>query len=455
MALFATSTEAPFEIFISADIPFLDETKKEALFNARSDYKQTCLLDVQFKKKPKLRKEFVLVKPPIVKWHSNGIWREAEVLDENGNVDPCKRRVFLTKQSDWGKEDTISATMTLHQMREHPLPPNPDGSPADNGPYLIGTESASLVLIAPEVEIESITFNHIPGNSDSDGIDLRTNYDGNDIVGPEWTPAGTQAVAYRVGVRPTVKVNFKLFPERLTRVKAGATETGIGVTWGIAESWNDSDGGQFSGTTAVSPGVNKGNVTWIWSATGFNGVPVSGWNDFQETEFPVYKILDKPKLPWKEGAGTQKPWVTALDFAMDTCLAKKKTTSKAALMAETLVLYRRPYRDPARYYKGDGSMIFSDYMAKTDGVNCYDSAAALTIVANLIGIGVIPYERKLDNSLFSYHCYTVFNGEVYDCCSAITPLVNGMDIKLYQQQLEPYSYLSDLKISVLKISNLK
>ena len=451
VSLWATGTEPPFEIFISADIPFLDETKKVALFNARSDYKQMCLLDVQFKKKPKLRKEFVLVKPPIVKWSSKGVWRESEVLDENGNVDPCKRRVFLTKQSDWGKEDTFSATMTLHQMREHPLPPNPDGSPADNGPYLIGTESASLALIAPEVEIESITFNHIPGNSDSDGIDLRTFYKGTDIVGPEWTPTGTQAVAYRAGVRPTVKVNFKLLPERLTRVKAKATETGLGLTWGIAEAWTDSDNGQFSGVTSVSSEVNKGNVTWAWSATGFNGVPVSGWNDFRKTEFPVYKILDKPQLPWREGAGTQKPWVTALDFAMDTCGAKGAVTPKEAIRKITEYLDSdekwRYHSDEGRtstcfYYKdfGDGTrenyFLYSKFWNGGE-INCYDSACGIMVSSASLGLLTIA-QYQIPWRTWSAHCYAVFSEKVYDACRASNcPLTVEGDLYYYVNNPDP------------------
>ena len=462
VSLFAAGTEPPFEIFISADIPFLDETKKVALFNARSDYKQMCLLDVQFKKKPKLRKEFVLVKPPIVKWSSKGVWRESEVLDENGNVDPCKRRVFLTKQSDWGKEDTFSATMTLHQMREHPLPTNPDGSPADNGPCWLASDTDTLVAVAPEVEIESITFNHVPGNSDNDGIDLRTEYFGGDVVGPEWTPTGTQAVAYRAGVRPTVKVNFKLLPERLTRVKAGATEEGTSLTGGIAEAWGSYSGGEFSGAVAVSSMVDKGNVTWTWSVTGFNGVPVSGWNDFRRTEFPVYKILDKPQLPWREGAGTQKPWVTALDFVMDKLGSKKGCTNKEVLGRVTQCLWESPMwwygyepkdgwaasrfvfhiKDPLNKETQFLRIYYDDFINTEEkpedpydnSVNCVDTAGLVEVSVALLGVDAFVRRQTPwteGGEFWDYHYFTVCNGLVYDACKALASYVVFKKVEEY------------------------
>ena len=447
VSLWATGTDSAMKISISSTLPAMEGAERAVLFNARSPGgEQETIFTVVVEKKPIPRKEFILVEPPVVVWKSNGVWHESEVLDEKGKVDPFKRRISLKQKSDWGKEDRLSATVHYYEVREHPLPTNPDGSPADNGPCWLASDTDTLIAVAPEVEIESITFNHIPGNSDSDGIDLRTFYKGTDIVGPEWTPTGTQAVAYRAGVRPTVKVNFKLLPERLTRVKAKATETGLGLTWGIAEAWTDSDNGQFSGVTSVSSEVNKGDVTWAWSATGFNGVPVSGWNDFRETEFPVYKILDKPKLPWKEGAGTQKPWMKALDFAMDTCLAKRKLDKKSVITAESFALYNRnTYQSSARYYLSNGTVDLVRFMSENSPMNCHDSAALLFVFANLIGLESVPQQRMLKNHpQFLCHCYTVFDGKVYDCCSATTPLVVNMNFELYHQELEPYEKGSEI-----------
>ncbi|MBQ9759363.1 MAG: hypothetical protein IJW12_06300 [Opitutales bacterium] len=440
----AAETEPAMKISISSTLPAMEGAERTVLFNARSsDGEQDTIFTVVVEKKPIPRKEFILVEPPTVVWKSNGVWHESEVLDENGNVDPFKRRISLKQKSDWGKEDKLSATVHYYEVREHPLPTNPDGSPADNGPYWLASDTDSLIAVAPEVEIESITFNHIPGNSDNDGIDLRTEYFGDDIVGPEWTLAGTQAVAYRAGVRPTVKVNFKLLPERLTRVKVGATEEGTSLTWGIAEAWGNRLGGEFSGVAAVSPMVDKGNVTWTWSATGFNGVPVSGWNNFRKTEFPVYKILDKPRLPWKEGEEKQKPWVVALDFAIEECGTQRIKSKEMAIGQITKYLWESP---KWQYSQEPGSDVaasihtffldkeetlariyFDDFMAATDEgyLNCVDSAAGLCASASILGLDTHMIYQKPWNTdtgalRWNEHCFSVFSGKAFDACKGFS-----------------------------------
>ena len=454
----AAGTEPAMKISISSTLPAMEGAERAVLFNARSsDGEQDTIFTVVVEKKPIPRKEFILVEPPTVVWKSNGVWHESEVLDENGNVDPFKRRISLKQKSDWGKEDRLSATVHYYEVREHPLPTNPDGSPADNGPYWLASDTDSLIAVAPEVEIESITFNHTPGNSDSDGIDLRTEYFGDDIVGPEWTPAGTQAVAYRAGVRPTVKVNFKLLPERLTRVKAKATETGLGLTWGIAEAWTDSDNGQFSGVTSVSSEVNKGNVTWSWSATGFNGVLVSGWNNFRKTEFPVYKILDKPKLPWKEGAGTQKPWIKALDQVISDWRCAGAIGPKEVIARLTKALYEKPYDPNIHCLDRKGIFSFSAFSGD-ESVNCMDSAFGLTSACAVVGIKPLPIQHtdvglNLPNGYrWDYHCYTIFDGHVYDSCQIVTPLHCGTPSLLYRKALNESE---NSKMHVILIKSLQ
>ena len=464
VSLWATGTDSAMKISLSSTLPAMEGAERAVLFNARSPGgEQETIFTVVVEKKPIPRKEFILVEPPVVVWKSNGVWHESEVLDEKGKVDPFKRRISLKQKSDWGKEDRLSATVHYYEVREHPLPTNPDGSPADNGPCWLASDTDTLIAVAPEVEIESITFNHIPGNSDSDGIDLRTFYKGTDIVGPEWTPTGTQAVAYRAGVRPTVKVNFKLLPERLTRVKAGATEEGTSLTGGgIAEAWGSYSGGEFSGAVAVSSMVDKGNVTWTWSVTGFNGVPVSGWNDFRRTEFPVYKILDKPQLPWREGAGTQKPWVTALDFVMDKLGSKKGCTNKEVLGRVTQCLWESPMwwygyepkdgwaasrfvfhiKDPLNKETQFLRIYYDDFINTEEkpedpydnSVNCVDTAGLVEVSVALLGVDAFVRRQTPwteGGEFWDYHYFTVCNGLVYDACKALASYVVFKKVEEY------------------------
>lgn len=446
------------EIKIHSDLPIVETENSErvAIFNSRKSRKSEAKVWVTIEKKPIPRKEFILVEPPKAEWSHGNVWRVEDVFDDKGEIDQFSKLVVLDKASDWGKEDKFSATVTYYQVREHPLPPKRDGSPADNGPYFAGSDTKSLVVVAPEVSLESITFNHVPGNSDSDGIDLRKNYSGSDFVGPEWSLAGTQPVAYRAGVRPTVKVDFKIRPARLNRVRAKAEESGMGLTWGISESWSTSSSGIFSGVTAVSPQIDKGDVSWKWAVTGFNGVPAYGWDDVRMTTVSVYKILGQPQSPWKEGAGTQKPWTDALDFAIEKCGTKGKLNEKSALVMATAALHKKPYCQHSSCYSHGGAFDFSQYMREGGNVNCYDSAAGLTTVADLIGIRIFPKEQTriqgpLPNTYWSAHCYGVYKNLVYDCCSALN-LVNGLDFYVYQKLIKPRvdSEIKDLPITGIK-----
>ena len=447
------------EIKIHSDLPIAETGNSErvTIFNSRLDYGSKAKVWVAVEKKPIPRKEFILVEPPKAEWTHGNVWRVEEVLDDKGGIDQFSKLVVLDKASDWGKEDKFSATVTYYQVREHPLPPKRDGSPADNGPYFAGSDTKSLVVVAPEVSLESVTFNHVPGNSDSDGVDLRKSYSGPDFVGPEWSLAGTQPVAYRAGVRPTVKVDFKIRPSRLNRVRAKAEESGMGLTWGISESWSTSSSGIFSGVTAVSPQIDKGYVSWKWAVTGFNGVPAYGWDDVRTTTVSVYKILGQPQSPWKEGAGTQKPWTDALDFAIEKCGTKGKLKSKEALMSITRALYTKPYQSNSLCYNRNGSFELSEYIRPGENVNCFDSAAGLTTVAGLVGIRVFPKEQTwiqgpYPNTYWGEHSYAVFNNQVYDACSAMSSLINGLDFWLYQKLIKPRwdSEIKDLPIIEIK-----
>ena len=90
-------------------------------------------------------------------------------------------------------------------------------------------------------------------------------------------------------------------------------------------------------------------------------------------------------------------------------------------------------------------------------VNCFDSAAGLTIVAGLVGIRVFPKEQTwiqgpYPNTYWGEHSYVVFNNQVYDACSAMSLLINGLDFNHYQKLIKPRwdSEIKDLPITEIK-----
>lgn len=292
-------------VMVSGGLPELE--KGVYMFDSRDGYNASALFSVDVKKSPDPHKEYVLCHP-AVEWICGGLGLE-EVYDEKGEVNIWSILVKAEEASQWGAEYEIEANVSFYESLEKP-PPDEEHSHS-----LLTEASDSATVVAPEVKIKSISFNHTPGSSDSDGIDLQNDsYECEIIKAPEWTLYETKSVAYRAGVVPTVKVDFDLKPDRLNRVRAKAEESAkdFKLCGGIAEAWGPASNASFTGAGVVEKKVDKGTLKWTWSATGFNGIAVRGWDEFQITSVPAYKILGKPQAPWKEGGGNQKPWTTHL-----------------------------------------------------------------------------------------------------------------------------------------------
>jgi hypothetical protein len=111
------------------------------------------------------------------------------------------------------------------------------------------------------------------------------------------------------------------------------------------------------------------------------------------TQHECFRIWDSPKTPWN--TGSNKPWIKALDFAIDTCKANG-TDTKAALASITSYLHSShgltydTNIGQAKFSSGTLNRTFklSDYIIKSTGnvVNCYDQAGAVTTMGCLLGI---------------------------------------------------------------------
>ena len=126
-------------------------------------------------------------------------------------------------------------------------------------------------------------------------------------------------------------------------------------------------------------------------------------------------------------------------------------------MSITRALYTKPYQSNSLCYNRNGSFELSEYIRPGENVNCFDSAAGLTTVAGLVGIRVFPKEQTwiqgpYPNTYWGEHSYAVFNNQVYDACSAMSSLINGVDFNHYQKLIKPRwdSEIKDLPITEIK-----
>jgi hypothetical protein len=122
------------------------------------------------------------------------------------------------------------------------------------------------------------------------------------------------------------------------------------------------------------------------------------------TQHECFRIWDSPKTPWN--TGSNKPWIKALDFAIDTCKASG-TDTKAALASITSYLHSshgltyETNRGRANYKIGN-DMRLAGYFIKVENpspplgttadpgnvVNCYDQAGAVTTLGCVLGLDV-------------------------------------------------------------------
>ena len=107
-------------------------------------------------------------------------------------------------------------------------------------------------------------------------------------------------------------------------------------------------------------------------------------------------VLDVPTTPWYDTAA-QHPWVSALDFVIDTAGTKgKKTVAEATSQIASFFhsSYGLKYdtvNGAPNYVSASAStgpkydLTAFQTKANTATVNCYDLAASLTVLSNLIG----------------------------------------------------------------------
>ena len=277
-------------------------------------------------------------------------------------------------------------------------------------------------VVAPEVEVKEIHFNHQVGRNASDAIDLVAvaGADNPSTVVPEYV-AGRKdnyPVAYVPNVKPSIKAVFAVRPgfiPSLTVSSPAPVEGNAGNPYQILEGLPEvaaerGAGGQNSSGDAATftallqneretPRViGNHTVALRWRVESMANVKFTGgyWEYFAETtQNNVYTLLDAPKMPWMDGAGHGEsyPWFGALEFVIGP--AKNGITCGAAGVADAHEAMRK----------------ITEYLFDGHGVK-YETYSTLAIYSSVVGSGhfgrIVAFDfdnyinKKMSTSVLEY-----------------------------------------------------
>jgi hypothetical protein len=273
--------------------------------------------------------------------------------------------------------------------------------------------------------LRTITFRHDPGNPAVSALPIRRNKDFEVLV-PEYDSAvprspAEQCAAYAIG--PTsgqpVTVALELEAAAPTNQPFEVRARGGGILGGLAPFVVDFGGGTNAAVSVPLARrrfrrVARREVTWTWQ---FRPKGASLWKPLGTTSHRIYLTLDVPVAPWSQVvADKHNPWTDLLDECCAVA-AGTRTARRAAIR-----LTRRVHADfPLKYdikwgaprygFGGMGGSFrlteWIDYVLRGnaptsptfcagdlhdypdyDIVNCYDCAAALGIMANVLGVSL-------------------------------------------------------------------
>ena len=349
--------------------------------------------------------------------------------------------------------------------------------------------------------VTNIKFNHDTATSTKDAINMCKNYTTPyNISNGEWNSVSITniPVCYTAGITPTIKARFTVEPLSVTNVTISASSiisnpilqnivsTNIvfknGVSVGDAQGYVSLT---FAKSTPTA--IRKSSDKWDWKTTKINQTSFTE-TIFTNSTHTSYNIFAVPVAPWNNTFNSrQNAWSDALDFTIVTNGCNGATTPHAALSSITQYLHSghgltyNTTNGAPRYAivlsSGITGMRLSEYMSKSRGnmINCYDQAAAVQSLGNLLGVNVtynymrpFGYLNKVNvvgvgdcnnpfyndhsylpptnriplinppsgiNTLlypnisgFGNHAFAIFSGEVFDACSG--PSL-GKSVSLY------------------------
>ena len=356
----------------------------------------------------------------------------------------------------------------------------------------------------PDVELEFISFNHNTDSHTEDALNIRRNYF-QEVAVPEWVRGMADfedsKAAYAIlpikGNVVTVKASFSIASEEMNDAEVKADVAGVensNILGNLDQKSLANDGisdPDNPGFILVSFELNHHQINkigrydleWAWYFR-LPGQPE--WQDICTSRHGIYVILDTPNAPWnQEPSDNRNPWTEVLDISCVKASGKNEKESATRRITKSI------YSDFDMIYDvgeddGDGgeaayvdyetwpdeifTFQFRDWLNLSNGttINCYDTGCALTVLANVLGCGlvqqlhedfgylnmVIPIGRDVCNnpfygsdtpgrlpdpvvgedilhparSYFGRHSYAKLNGKVYDATMKVHTEITTMVI---------------------------
>lgn len=291
------------------------------------------------------------------------------------------------------------------------------------------------------IRVETISFNHDPGSSLHDALNIRrsaTTW----VTVPEWrrgqcvNPEDSPAAYARDRVRGNpiiVQATFSSDDPRATVVQVRAVDNVVdpagpegcqsgclgwllplfrqvfralfgnvlGEVAPTPVTFADGSSGPvtlpLTGAKAGSRPVGVHTTEWRWQYR----VDRGPWTDIEVTRHRIYVVLDIPTAPWQQSpydmSNTQLPWTDVLDVACQWGIlagtsseAAAKVTRSVYALGPTTVEYDCPGGGSSHY--SAGSFACTSFLDRLRGglgngrfVNCSDCGAILSTFANALG----------------------------------------------------------------------
>lgn len=321
---------------------FVHEGRLYGVIPRREGNRGEITYRVNVKRSPQPRVEHILNRDVAIKWEAegklaiDGIGKRTQDADELLATATFKAE----RESQWGKAHDVRCVLSW------PVAGGGGSSSQRSGMTLTGH------IVAPEVKLKELSFNHRPGENASDAIDLVAKAGDTEpsAVVPEYV-AGREvnnAFAYVAGVKPTVQAVFEVWPKFVPSMTVSSPTTGkydFDNRYQILDELLEAEAKPTGGVQTVSGGagafvallqaktsilhvVSGNTVTLPWRVESMANVKLSGkyWEEFTTTKHEkVYTLLGAPQLPWKDGAGHGKtyPWFGALEFVIGPAKGNK------------------------------------------------------------------------------------------------------------------------------------
>ena len=301
-----------------------------------------------------------------------------------------------------------------------------------------GPSQKAINVVVFKIDATHMAFNHSPdSNTGNSALNLRESYSGAAISAPEVIGnSGDKPVLYIACNNPQsqphiIKACFEIRPAvaaKGIKVSAGVTgwqaistlneksvdfEVEYVFVYGYLKAISTSVGDDVNGVNGFvsfnvsgngSSCINKELANFQWKVSGCHGQDLPFAVNMNRIEnVTIYTILGTPFSPWTQEPGARNlPWVTALDFVIETCDIKNVYSENLVLGLMTIKIHSLPNREyetvrgatrfmASRYpYKFNMTKFISGIKSK---VNCHDQAAAVTHLGNLLGIAV-EWKRK-------------------------------------------------------------